>query len=202
MTTSQYSSPEVEFIRNYSGDFKNFNGADYEAKIIKYNDKHWIVKQSGDTNVWHTESLIFQLGGGIVNVAEIKLLTQEETIEISQVIPLDTSAIYHITRVAQEYTTEELPLKDLDSATAGELVFSTWLRRRDTHEFNRAYNSDGIPVFFDHNFGVNFANNEDANIFFSKQGKGFAGNWIVEKINSKEDIFANSNFRGAKCGGR
>lgn len=47
------------------------------------------------------------------------------------------------------YSLDELPCKTIEKAVAMELVYSTWIRRRDTYADNRVYIS-GIPIFFDH----------------------------------------------------
>ncbi|MBI5356835.1 hypothetical protein HZB78_04465 [Candidatus Collierbacteria bacterium] len=173
---------DTNFMQKYGAQLVNHNGANYSGLVIKHLDKNWIFKSNDNINVLTYEILTFFLGTNLVNVTEIKpLSTQElEILNNGQIlgnIDLSRTSSF-LTRIAQDYSLDELPLKDLDSAVAGELVFSTLIRRRDTHEYNRAYVSY-VPVFFDH--GVSFED-QDATTFFSRKGKGFAGSWRVKVI--------------------
>ncbi len=188
---------DTNFIQKYGTQLVNYNGANYSGLVIKHLGKNWIFKSNDNTNVLTYEILVSLLGTNLVNVTEIKPLSIQE-LEIlnnGQIlgnIDLNRTSSF-LTRIAQDYSLDELPLKDLDSAVAGELVFSTLIRRRDTHEYNRAYVSY-IPVFFDH--GVSFED-QDAATFFSRIGKGFAGSWrvkIIEKPQLIETLFRKENW--------
>ncbi len=87
-------------------------------------------------------------------------------------------------RIAQQYTPGELPITDLDAAVAAELVFSLWIRRRDTHAFNSVFVA-GIPVFFDHHiaFAIEEPENRDLAGFFKDRGPGgSACRWRVVPV--------------------
>jgi hypothetical protein len=88
-----------------------------------------------------------------------------------------------LVRVGQKYSKAELPLQDLDAAVAGELVFSVWVRRRDVHSFNRVYNSDHIPVFFDLHAALNGLEGEDFRAIakFFPDNRGVASAWRVKE---------------------
>lgn len=182
-----FSKAGTDFLQKYGFQFINFNNANYTNKVFKYSGKHWILKVTLDNNLRTKEIMTSLVGSDVVNVAEVKILTQEDLKKIE--VPLSeaeqNSSTPFMVRVAQDYSIEELPLKSLEAAVAGELVFSVWTRRRDTHEFNRGY-TNYIPVFFDH--GVSFEGEKNIDVFFSRTGKGFAGSWRVKVINSPEEI--------------
>lgn len=188
-----FSFPDPDFVGKISGKLVNHNNSNYIDKVVAHEGKHWIIKESTEVNSRKREYLTFLLGKNLVNLTEIKVLNQEDLttlLNMGFAIDLNSHGTF-LTRIVHDYSQEELPLKELDSAVAGELVFSTWIRRRDSHEFNREYIEEDIPIFFDH--GVAFQGNKDANIFFSEQGKGFAGSWRVFKINEASEI--KSRFR-------
>lgn len=151
--------------------------------IISDDTKFWIVKQSDGLK---RELLGYLLGRHIANVAEIKKLNAEEHAEIKLLTGKDDSSTPENTflvRLAGSYLRNELLHKTPEEAVAAELVFSTWIRRRDAHVDNRVY-VEGIPIFYDH--GVAFLLEPDRahiTIFFkSNNDYGHASFWRVKEI--------------------
>ncbi len=187
-----FASPDPLFIEKYKDEIKNFNTNSLIGRTVKYQDKHWFFKQI-NPNELIREQLAYLIGIGIVNISEVKILTAQEIADLvdrkicRDIDPVNNCAL--LTRIAQDYSIEELPLKNLDSATAGELVFSTLIRRRDAHEYNRSYTSAGVPIFYDN--VVAFAIDADtllADHFFDLVGNGYAGSWRVIKVANSEEI--------------
>lgn len=162
--------------------------------IFMMDDKLWYVNTVGNIDPWRSYRAYFAylIGKTIVNIPEISLLDQVKVNALHNIGVTKASINCFIIRVAHEYSTDELPLKSLDEAVAGELVFSLWIRRRDTHVNNRVYNTDGIPIFFD--FDVAFLSenkkkNKDIICFFNDCRTGYAGQWqVCQKPNSKKNI--------------
>lgn len=148
-------------------------------------EKYWIVKNVGiSTGEEKIELLAFNLGNKIANIAEVKLLSKEETEQIRKLLKDDFSnKMTYLVRLADSYSLESLPIEELEEAVAVELVFSLWIMRRDIHARNRVYVEDKIPVFFDH--GTSFLREptlSDIDKFFQDTGEGHGGNWrVVEK---------------------
>ncbi len=112
----------------------------------------WVVKHKpGSVHEEKRDLLGFLLGHSFANVAEVRLLTEEEHLQVRLLSAKDATSTNDNTflvRVAGSYSIEELPCKTVEQATAAELVYSTWIRRRDAHVYNRSY-LNGIPVFYD-----------------------------------------------------
>jgi hypothetical protein len=148
----------------------------------------WIVKAGGDPYQL-PERLAWILGRAICNVAEVKRLSEEELAAVhAAAISMPGRAVAMaatpdntwLVRLAGSYTLAELPRADSDSATAYELAYSLWIRRRDAHVCNRDYVL-GVPVFFDHHiaFGIE-ADNVDLDRFFRDDGDfGYVPRWRV-----------------------
>ena len=104
-------------------------------------------------------------------------------------------------RLAQSYTKEELVCKTIEEAIARELVFSTWIRRRDAHVDNKAY-TDGIPVFYD--FHVAFLGGPelaDTTTFFSQTSDwGRAGRWRLKHLPDYLTQFTRGGLKKAEWG--
>jgi hypothetical protein len=81
-------------------------------------------------------------------------------------------------------------VQDLDLAVARELVFSLWIRRRDTHSYNRAYLIDSnLYVFFDHQTAfLGEPELSDIQVFLDakKLRAGHANAWAVKEIGCQE----------------
>src|SRR5262249_37808353 len=140
--------------------------------------KIWFLNTVGNVDPRRSPRarFVYLLGTPYVNVAEVQLL-EESGAQALQALGLPKATTYcFLVRVAEKYGTDELPCRTVDSATAGELVFSLWVRRRDAHAENRGYNPDGIPVFFD--FDLAFCmdgRSTELQDFFSYTGPGDAG---------------------------
>ena len=140
--------------------------------------------------------IAYQLGLNTVSIIEINK-TDFNLIKSIDDIKLEDEADSentYLVRLAQSYKKETLPIKNLDEAVASELIFSLWIRKRDTHIDNKIF-INGIPIFFD--FDVAFdINKKDVNKFFEnkkrKNGKyrdwGFAGCWSVTTKKTLEEI--------------
>lgn len=151
--------------------------------IINDGSKFWIVKQSDGLK---RELLGYLLGKHIANVAEIKRLDAEEHSQIKLLTGKDDISTLENTflvRLAGSYLKDELLHKTQEEAVAAELVFSTWIRRRDAHVDNRVY-IEGIPIFYDH--GVAFLREPDRahiTIFFKANNDyGHASFWRVKEV--------------------
>jgi hypothetical protein len=125
---------------------------------------------------------VYLLGAPFVNVAEVQLLEESSAEVLRELgLPKATDRCF-VVRVVENYATDELPCRTVDSATAGELVFSLWIRRRDAHAENRGYNPDGIPVFFDFDLACCMdGRSTELQDFFSHTGPGDAGTWRVQE---------------------
>ena len=123
------------------------------SRVIKNNDDLWYVKYKKSTvDEEKRDFLAHLLGKDICNIAEVKLLSGFEHTEIKTLLNLDADSTQQNTflvRLGGSYRIDELPNKTLEKAVATELVYSVWIRRRDTHSMNRVY-LEGIPIFFDH----------------------------------------------------
>lgn len=176
---------DENFVNKYKEELKNHNGS-HLKDIIKYGGKHWAVFTDPDRYL--REKAVSIIGEGIVNIPEIKLLSEQESLTIKQLLNLPTDPKY-IIKLAQDYQLSELPLKDLDSAVAGELIFCTLIRKRDAHEYNRSYINEEIPVFYDSHVSFGWdPDRKEIDKFFSYTGLGEAGAWKLVEINSKEEI--------------
>lgn len=147
-------------------------------------ERMWVLKHNGNPDSEKRDLLGFLLGKDFGNIAEVKLLTEQELENIKQFVTRPDALSVNNTflvRLAHSYSAEELPCKTIEEAVATELVYSVWIRRRDAHIDNRVY-VKGIPIFFD--FHVAFLGETeiaDINVFFSQtQDYGRAGLWRVE----------------------
>lgn len=125
---------------------------------MQRDEKLWVIRNNRHHEKIQRELLVYSLTKGLVNAAEVKTLSFENCNELMNLDLLPKNASPYNTiliRLAQDYSLDELPQKDLDSAMAGEFVFSLWVRRRDPDHYNRAYTKEGIPVFFDLNACLN-----------------------------------------------
>lgn len=137
--------------------------------------------------------LAWRLGCGWTNIAEVRPLNKREFSGLTAIqIELPEWASEkntYLVRLVGDISSDELVKKDINAAAASELVFSLWVRRRDTHAANRAY-VDGVPVFFDHQTGfLAEPELEDVDYFFSKGIKaGYGSKWRVELVGSERVI--------------
>ncbi len=158
-------------------------------KIVQREGKLWVIKNGMNSDAIKRELLAYSLSKGLVNTCEIHTLTREDCrtlidLNLSPVETLPENTL--LIRVAQDCSRVELPLRTLDSALAGEFVFSLWIRRRDLGDFNHAYSKDGIRVFFDLNVSLNFESDLfDVDQFFNNTKYGFPGYWRVRERNGE-----------------
>lgn len=122
-------------------------------QLVKDDQSFWYVKTKYNADIKKREKLAYLLGSPWLNIPVVKDINSEEFQQLTdfEIVSPDSKKnedIYLI-RLAQNYTITELPQKNLTTATARELIFSLWVRRRDAHKRNRAY-VDGIPISFDY----------------------------------------------------
>lgn len=94
----------------------------------------------------------YLLGKPFTNIAEVRLLSPEEHQQICALSYKGEDSTINNTflvRLCGSYSLSELPCETLEKAVASEIVYSTWIRRRDIHADNHVY-IKGIPIFFDH----------------------------------------------------
>lgn len=155
------------------------------SRIVRFQGKHWFVKCRFDQDQQRRDRLGYGLGRGWSNVAEVRPVNARQLRCIREIcahLPeWATMRNTYLVRLVADYSLDQLPHADIDAAVASELVFSLWIRRRDTHAANRAY-IGAVPVFFDH--GAAFLSEPDlydADMFFHHGADaGFAGRWRVE----------------------
>jgi hypothetical protein len=149
----------------YACQFQEAGGNPHIASRLRHFDgKIWYVK--GPSPLDH---LGYLLARGRLNVCETAFASEDSGLDPATAL----------VRPGQTYSLSELPIQDLDEAVASELVFSLWIRRRDTHAFNRVY-VDGIPVFFDFNAAFDAeVINADPDGFFRAGNLGFVQSWRV-----------------------
>jgi hypothetical protein len=142
----------------------------------------WLIKTVSAVEL-QRKLFVHELARGRFNVAEVRRLTRADVAALSSQGMLadgassDNSALV---RLAQSYSVRELPQRDLDSAVAGELVFSLWVRRRDPDVWNRTYVEPGIPVFYDLTASLDDDPAlVDAREFFARNVYGYGGSWRV-----------------------
>lgn len=155
-------------------------------KVITDEEKIWVLKHNNNTDGEKHDLLGFLLGKDFCNVTEVKLLNEQELENIKQLTtPQESFNVNNtfLVRLAHSYVLEELPCKLLEEAVATELVYSTWIRRRDAHVDNRVY-VKGIPIFYDYHVAfLGESDLKDVNIFFAQTSDhGRAGRWRVKVL--------------------
>ena len=158
-------------------------GNEIPFRVISDGKRVWVIKHRPRINCGKRNLLGYLLGHDFCNVCEVKLLNKESLEELKQFAypheSFNTSNTF-LVRLAQTYSLGELPCKTVEEAIATELVYSIWIRRRDTTLDNRVY-LKGVPIFFD--FHIAFLGEEDLadiNVFFSQtQDHGRAGLWRI-----------------------
>lgn len=161
-------------------------------RLIADGSKYWFVKYEIHSSSKQKRDLLgYLLGKEICNVAEVKLLNKEEHFYIKNLVGLDDGSNLqntYLVRLAGSYDLKELPCQSLEQAVATELVYSVWIRRRDTHADNRVY-VRGIPVFFDHHIAFMAEPHYAHSTFFFKNQNdyGHPFYWRVQKINGQMD---------------
>lgn len=166
-------------------------GSSYTRRLICLDGKVWFVKSAPQSaNAAGRELLAYLLGKDWLNIAEVRRLQPGHLNAIKKWgadLPSGASPDNtYLVRLGFDYSWFSLPIKSPDSASAAEIVFSLWIRRRDAHSYNRVY-VGGTPVFFDHlssllaepglvNLDTFFACGPDA---------GYAGWWHFEEVRGR-----------------
>jgi hypothetical protein len=166
-----------------SAEIVDYFGRDHSGCIVQYDGVPYYVKQSRNLYETQKELLAHNLVSRFMNVPHVilpdaRLLAALGAVTNTRMpeVPVEASS-YHLVRLCQSYQLSMLPIRDLTQAIAAEIVFSTWIGRRDAHNSNRVYIA-GVPVFFD--FGVAFDVSEagtSSDFFREGFDSGFAGNW-------------------------
>jgi hypothetical protein len=168
-----------------AAELANYNGASIVPRLVNWDDKCWYQKPGSS---WQ-ELLAHRLGDSWLNVADAVRPTVAAGAIYSNGTPFDAvgDAASCLVRVIQDYKLDELAERDLDKAVASELIFSLWVRRRDTHAWNRAY-VDGIPGFFDHHvaFGEDATSRSLEGFFRDGGDAGYAGRWRTWELGEGE----------------
>lgn len=196
LNKGRISRPQAELLTVWSSELVDWWGRRLDLngnRIVRYSGKHWFVKCKLDPEEKKRDYLAYLLGKDWTNVAEVCTLHESEFNDLHHagiVLPKWASmANTFLVRLGQDYTIDQLPNTDIDSAVAKELVFSLWIRRRDTHAANRTYISR-IPVFFDHQtsfLGEPLLSHLD--VFFQPgHDAGYANRWRVEKASPETSI--------------
>jgi hypothetical protein len=174
-------------LSTYSGELGNHLGS-IVPHLIRWNRQLWFAKVPNGPE-WR-EKLAYRLGASWLNVAPVAY--PDEVIDATwfgsrQRFDPAKSAGRILVRIAQDHSVGELLVQDHDEAMARELVFSTWIRRRDAHPLNRAY-VDGVPIFFDHHIAFD---GEPVNLpietfFRTGPDAGHAGRWRLGQLPNGE----------------
>ncbi len=154
--------------------------------LVRWKEQFWLAKVP-HCAPW-AEMLSYRLAKDWLNVAAIASpndVDDANWVDSGQAFDALAFRDRVLVRVAQDYAEGDLLVKDHDEAMAGELVFSTWIRRRDAHPLNRAYVA-GIPIFFDHHIAYGNCG-ETINLpieTFFRYGvdAGHAGRWRLGKL--------------------
>lgn len=173
-----------------SEELVNWNG--HRLPIISAFGKYWVVKVMAEREV-SRELLVFKLSKSLCNTPEVRIINKRtlEALHLLGIAENGNTKTTILIELAQTIPTSRLPNKDLDNATAAELMFSLWVRRRDADSWNRSYNSDGVPIFYDLSASLDFEDDlirpED---FFSYNRYGYAGSWRVKIMNENTKLSA------------
>jgi hypothetical protein len=152
-------------------------GGDASEHRVTHDSRRWYFKCLASAEVASKELLAYRLSSGIGNVAEVRRVTPEMEIADSTERPVHAPGCNAIiVRLVQDYSLGELTLKAMDEAVASELVYTTWIRRRDAYVANMGY-VDGVPMFFDHHIAFDeYGEAQTASEFFRRHDNGgYAG---------------------------
>ena len=168
--------------------FVDYFGRDHSKWIIRYGANDYFVKTAASPDERQKDVLACKLVSQLMNVPAVIVPDSHLRSQIDRALQkshppkdLETCEL-HLVRVCQDHPVSALPIQNLTEAIAAEIVFSTWINRRDAHNSNRVYVS-GIPMFFD--FGAAFETNRArASSQFFKNGpdSGYVPNWRLWKI--------------------
>lgn len=196
LNNPQFYKPEKEFINYWYNELVDWWGdkvSHNTKRIVFHEEKHWYVKFKSDENEQKRDYLAYLLGREWTNIAEVKPLTEADIINLSNIGIFTpnwaTSSNTYLVRMGQDYSTSQLANKNIDEAVANELVFSIWIRRRDTHAANHVY-INKIPVFYDHETAfLGEPKLSELDIFFQAGiDAGYASRWRVKVIDKNTQI--------------
>ena len=162
-------------------------------RVIKDNNNLWFVKyKKGTIDEEKRDLLGYLLAKEFCNIAEVKLLSDAEHADIKTLIGLDiesTPQNTFLVRLAHSYKLDELPQRTIEKAVATELIYSVWIRRRDTHSMNRVY-VEGIPLFFDHQtaFLGDIENSHSTVFFKNSPDHGHPASWRIKVMLATEKM--------------
>ena len=163
----------------------DFDGNAIIGRTVESDGKRWYAKTAPQAAMADRDLLGYLLGAGAVNVAEIRRLENPAAVTLPDGTPWRPRGAHELlVRLGQDYVRDELPLRDLDEAVAYELVFSLWIRRRDTHAGNKWY-VDRLPLFFDHHAAFDDDHrNVDIGFFLHPEhsDEGHGGSWRVKAV--------------------
>jgi hypothetical protein len=188
-----FSKPSNIFVNSIRDELVDYWGQKHFADlVVSFEDKNWLVKAKDQRpEQKQRDYLAYLLGKDWANIPQVRTLSDSEFMQLAELFPSaplrnDTT---WLVRLVQDYQVNELPIQDLSTAMAAELIFSIWVRRRDAHASNRAL-IDGIPMFFD--FEVAFLGEPKSVELdtFLKSGpdSGYVGNWRVYKIPNEAEL--------------
>lgn len=185
-----FELPDKQFIDRVRPELVDYWGRNYSSHIVADKGKNWLLK-SQPNSLWKArrDRLAYLMAGTWLNIPEIRLLTEEEVRELDSLFPALSPKQNDawLIRLAQDYSIDDLPNKDLTESIAGELFFSLWIRRRDAHFSNRALVS-GVPMFFDFEVGfLGEPRNSDLGHFLrGGPDSGYVGNWRFLNLGGKQ----------------
>jgi hypothetical protein len=128
------------------GDLVDYWGRDWSSHVVELDGTSYLARHLTPLGA-RLDLLGFRLAGDRFNVPEVRLADDQLRSTIGR------PECSHIVRLCQSYRRAELAVTDLSVAMAGELVFSTWINRRDAHNHNRVF-VQRVPMFYD--FGAAF----------------------------------------------
>ena len=184
-------------LKDLCSEMKGYFGRNLFQNIVVLDGEYWYVKIR-PARYRKRDVLGYELGKNVANVAIIRTLDLWEQIKVKKALgKLRNRRSCWISKVVQKHSGCEVLTKDLDSSVARELVYSTLIRRRDTHSFNRVYlDALNIPVFYDYETAfLGEPLSADIRNFFSnaKMYDGSANSWAV--VEAENILLSTKNVR-------
>ncbi|MBS0234583.1 MAG: hypothetical protein JSR99_13980 [Proteobacteria bacterium] len=156
-------------------EFRDYFGRDHSARIRNVDGRRYFIKRDTPANA-RKDYLAYLLSRDTFNIPEV-ILPDEET---RRTLALEEPC--HLIRLCQDYSMRRLPIRDLTTAVAAELVFSLWIRRRDAHNCNRVF-VNGVPMFFDFGAALDVQpGTPKASFFRAGPDSGYVGNWRLWRV--------------------
>lgn len=178
--------PNPDTVQNIQSEMQSYWHKDLSGYLYFFKNRYWYIKKKNKVQK-KRDMLAYLLGKSWTNVAQTRTLNHflvrkiRKPYKIAGAMGRNTWLV----KIGQLYSEHDLTIRDLDAAVAAELVFSMWIRRRDTHSYNRVYAEEtATPVFFDHQTAfLGEEHLKDIGVFFD-QGilkDGHAGTWRVRE---------------------